>query len=99
MPQYYRYAGEPQQYNATARIRDARGAAESRGLGNHLRGELGSRYTGSHDLGASNFGGQNKDLSGALLSDNEKRLAAVAAIGIVGWFFLGPKIKKALKKR
>lgn len=61
-------------------------------------GTLGS-YFGDQSLNGSNFGGQNKDISslGALLSDNEKRLATIGVIGIVGWFFLGPKIKKALK--
>jgi hypothetical protein len=32
------------------------------------------------------------------LSDNEKRLAAIGVIGIVGWFFFGAKIKRQLKR-
>jgi hypothetical protein len=32
-----------------------------------------------------------------MLSNNEKTLAAVAVIGLVGWFMFGKKIKKSLK--
>lgn len=41
-----------------------------------------------------------KPLNGFLpdLSDNEKRLLSIGAIGLVGWFFFGKKIKKAMKK-
>ena len=62
--------------------------------------QLGDRYTGQvlhSDLGKvrqlTKFGHQ--DLG--LLSDNEKKLAAIAVLGIVGWFLFKKQIKKALK--
>ena len=36
-------------------------------------------------------------LGAAMLSDNEKRLVTIGVIGLVGWFFFGDKIRKALK--
>lgn len=119
MPQYYRYAGQPRQYNAAARMVQPARAAETRGLGDRYTGpvppsdlgpvpasmgnSLGS-YFGGQDLGGSlgsYFGGQRKGLGNqgelGMLSDNEKRLVSIGAIGIVGWFFFGKKIKKALK--
>ena len=64
-----------------------------------LYGDLGrTKYFGGQlNNYVSNFGGQNKDLGAAMLSDNEKRLVMIGVIGLVGWFFLGPKIKKAMK--
>lgn len=104
-PRYYSYGAEPRHYGAPGEIEGrytARGA-ESVSLG----GSLGSYglgklnvygYAGGQDLGASNFGGQNKDLGAVLLSNNEKALVAIAVIGIVGWFVFGKKIKKGFKK-
>jgi hypothetical protein len=73
-------------------------------------GTLGS-YFGNQDVGMVqdlgmeqdlgkihqfNFGGQ--DMRGlGMLSDNEKKLAAIAVLGIVGWFLFQKQIKKALK--
>lgn len=87
-------------------------AAEAKSLGslhNKGHGSLGSRYVGpvaAQDLGKqSNFGAQNlsgsnyfggQDL-GDMLSNNEKRLAAIGVLGLVGYFVFGKKIKKALK--
>lgn len=73
-----------------------------RGGGFGSLGKLGrSSYFGGQYLngvGDSYFGGQNKDLGAALLSDNEKRLVMIGVIGLVGWFVFGDKIKKAMKK-
>jgi hypothetical protein len=72
--------------------------------GQHLNGvgslqEDLSPYDSSHDnaLGKmSNFGAQN--LGATMLSNNEKTLAMIGVLGVVGWFFFGDKIKKAMKK-
>jgi hypothetical protein len=63
-----------------------------------LGGSLGSYFSGK-GLGQYKFGDQEVgySLGAAMLSDNEKTLVVVGVLGIVGWFFLGPKIKKAMK--
>ena len=105
MPQYYEYGAHPRKYNAKARAVPyiSRGG-ESRSLGSlGGYGSLGKLnvygYGGGQDLGASNFGGQNKDLGlgASILSNNEKRLVMIGVIGLVGWFMCGDKIKKGFK--
>jgi hypothetical protein len=104
MPQYYEYGAQPRVYTAARRAVPyiSRGA-EARSLGSlGGYGSLGKLnvygYAGGQDLGyVSNFGGQNKGLGAAMLSNNEKTLAAVAVIGVVGWLVFGKRIKKGFK--
>lgn len=110
MPHFYSYGAEPRRYGLPGAIegRYTARAAESRGLGDRYTGpvprsDLGKlaqqNYIGSQEgIGASNFGGQNKDLGAVLLSNNEKTLLAVGVLGLVGWFMFGDKIKKRLKR-
>jgi len=71
--------------------------------GQHLNGvgslqESLSPYSDNDSLGKiSNFGAQN--LGAMMLSNNEKTLVTVGVLGLVGWFFFGDKIKKAMKKK
>jgi hypothetical protein len=62
-------------------------------------GDSHTKYFGHQDVGKIHqfkFGGQ--DMRGlGMLSDNEKKLAAIGVLGVVGWFLFRKQIKKALK--
>jgi hypothetical protein len=109
-PRQYNAAGR--MFPGSARAAESRdlgslGAHGAMGsLGDHgAMGSLGkiqqsSNFGGQEGLNGaqpSNFGGQDKGLGAMMLSNNEKTLVAVAAIGLVGWFVFGKQIKKSFK--